>query len=767
MRYTNKHLQHHPDHYQRSHSSTLLTTTTLPSTATTENQSLPAYFDKDITETSQYYSHQPANDHTSAGVSTLSGGGWQQIMDLPDTKTGPESHRKRSAASRQQQPSQQNQWQQQQQQQPLENTTAANPRRRSAQERYLAAVAATSGSGSSSYQQQRPTHQQEPQHHTNRSPISYPVTALGLTPPYNTVTNMPLASISAPPYATTAGLLDPYHHRQAAQQPIIPSSYQQGYGRPTVPPGPPLPPLQQQQQPPQYPYYAPQQPPPPQVLASQPPPPQYLGVAGVLPYHHHLHEDVNASVPLHAAAIVAPPPQQQQPPMGRPPSERPLMKLSISLIDTYKQINTIYYEERETRRKALRVSEQQFAASGTSAAGSSNRKSGANNNGWDDDNYDYIITTNEVILGRYQIKERIGKGSFGQVVRAEDLETKREVAIKIIKSKKPFLMQAKTEIELLTHLWEKDVDDQHNIVRLLTHFMYRNHQCLVFEMLSFNLYELLKNTQFGGVSLHLIRKFAKQVLKALAFLARPDVDVIHCDLKPENILLRHPKKSGVKVIDFGSSCRSNKRMYSYIQSRFYRSPEVMLGLPYSVAIDMWSLGCILVEMHTGEPLFSGSDQFDQMQKIVKILGMVPANMLDQSTDTVRGQFFERKKGVWCLRQTRVSPTEGGGGGGGKSSDKGNEKQQQPPHELIVPSSDPISSLTEVITSGSQQKRKYPSTEPHNSVRNYELFIDLVYKMLTYNPEERIKPLDALEHQFLDEPPTTTTTSATTSSRQFG
>jgi dual specificity tyrosine-phosphorylation-regulated kinase 1 len=156
------------------------------------------------------------------------------------------------------------------------------------------------------------------------------------------------------------------------------------------------------------------------------------------------------------------------------------------------------------------------------------------------------------------------------------------------------------------------------IVRLLTHFMYRNHQCLVFEMLSLNLYELLKNTQFGGVSLNLIRKFAKQVLKALSFLARRDVDIIHCDLKPENILLRHPKKSGVKVIDFGSSCRSNKRMYSYIQSRFYRSPEVMLGLPYSVAIDMWSLGCILAEMHTGEPLFSGSDQFDQMQKIVKV-----------------------------------------------------------------------------------------------------------------------------------------------------
>lgn len=337
-----------------------------------------------------------------------------------------------------------------------------------------------------------------------------------------------------------------------------------------------------------------------------------------------------------------------QPKIGRLPADRPLIKLSVSLIDTYKHINAVYYEEREARR-AARAKEKAKAGSVPDALATQAR-TGTHNHGWDDENYDYIVTSGELFYGRYRIKERIGKGSFGQVVRAEDVETKRDVAIKIIKSKKPFLIQAKTEIELLTHLNEKDADDQHNIgvftnlhgtdysrfflsdiltffvslsfgsclVRLLTHFMYRNHQCLVFEMLSLNLYELLKNTQFGGVSLNLIRKFAKQVLKSLSFLSRRDVDIIHCDLKPENILLRHPKKSGVKVIDFGSSCRSNKRMYSYIQSRFYRSPEVMLGLPYSVAIDMWSLGCILAEMHTGEPLFSGSDQFDQMQKIVKV-----------------------------------------------------------------------------------------------------------------------------------------------------
>lgn len=71
------------------------------------------------------------------------------------------------------------------------------------------------------------------------------------------------------------------------------------------------------------------------------------------------------------------------------------------------------------------------------------------------------------------------------------------------------------------------------------------------------------------------------------------------------------------------------QIYQYIQSRFYRSPEVLLGIPYDLAIDMWSLGCILVEMHTGEPLFSGANEVDQMNKIVEVLGMPPDNLLDQ------------------------------------------------------------------------------------------------------------------------------------------
>lgn len=61
-----------------------------------------------------------------------------------------------------------------------------------------------------------------------------------------------------------------------------------------------------------------------------------------------------------------------------------------------------------------------------------------------------------------------------------------------------------------------------------------------------------------------------------------------------------------------SSLSRQSQIYQYIQSRFYRSPEVLLGMPYDLAIDMWSLGCILVEMHTGEPLFSGSNEVREL-----------------------------------------------------------------------------------------------------------------------------------------------------------
>lgn len=106
-------------------------------------------------------------------------------------------------------------------------------------------------------------------------------------------------------------------------------------------------------------------------------------------------------------------------------------------------------------------------------------------------------------------------------------------------------------------------------------------------------------------------------------------------------LLRHPKHSAIKVIDFGSSCYRDKRTYTYIQSRFYRSPEVLLGLSYSQKIDIWSLGCVVAEMHIGEPLFGGANQVDQMCRIVDILGLPPLDMIKKSPEKNRSLFFEK------------------------------------------------------------------------------------------------------------------------------
>lgn len=94
-----------------------------------------------------------------------------------------------------------------------------------------------------------------------------------------------------------------------------------------------------------------------------------------------------------------------------------------------------------------------------------------------------------------------------------------------------------------------------------------------------------------------LQSIAIQCLEALQFLH--GLGLIHCDLKPENILVKSYSRCEVKVIDLGSSCFETDHLCAYVQSRSYRAPEVILGLPYDKKIDMWSLGCILAELCTG------------------------------------------------------------------------------------------------------------------------------------------------------------------------
>ncbi|XP_033096755.1 dual specificity tyrosine-phosphorylation-regulated kinase 1A-like isoform X2 [Anneissia japonica] len=399
--------------------------------------------------------------------------------------------------------------------------------------------------------------------------------------------------------------------------------------------------------------------------------------------------------------------QKRLPTTFRDPAKAPLRKLSIDLIKTYKHINEVYYAKKKRRHQP-----------GNEDAGHKKERR-LYNEGYDDENYDYIIRNGEKFLDRYEIDSLIGKGSFGQVVKAYDLSEQECVAIKIIKNKKPFLNQAQIEVKLLELMNKHDAENKYYIVRLKRHFMWRNHLCLVFELLSYNLYDLLRNTNFRGVSLNLTRKFAQQMCTALLFLATPEVNIIHCDLKPENILLCNPKRSAIKIVDFGSSCQLGHRIYQYIQSRFYRSPEVLLGIPYDLAIDMWSLGCILVEMHTGEPLFSGSNENDQMNKIIEVLGMPPKKLLDNAPKA-RKYFDKLADGSFVLKKTRDNK---------RYKAPGSRKL----HEIIG------------VESGGPGGRR--AGEPGHTQQDYLKFKDLITKMLDYDSVERIKPYYALQHTF--------------------
>ncbi|KAL0592472.1 hypothetical protein ABG067_000036 [Albugo candida] len=349
-----------------------------------------------------------------------------------------------------------------------------------------------------------------------------------------------------------------------------------------------------------------------------------------------------------------------------------------------------------------------------------------------DDEYP-LTNEDEIFNGRYRVQgKQMGLGSFGQVVEGTDLETNEKVAIKIIKKKRNFLAQAQTEISVLEVLHRHHHPGRKMIVHLKCSFLHKGFQCLVFELLSYNLYELIQSTGFRGIGLSLLRKVAGQILQALDYMAQPSVKVIHCDLKPENILLVDPKHSQIKIIDFGSSCFSHEQLYHYIQSRYYRAPEVLLGMKYTYAIDMWSLGCILVEMHTGKPLFKGADQHDQLRRITLVLGMFPQHFIEQTPSMYRREYFDEARvveGDKVIHQYRLKDCKSYGSG---------QKEQ--------PFARSLAEILGVDIGGPEGRRR---GEKHHSRNQYLCFLDLIRRMLEYDPVARISPSEALKHPFFD------------------
>ncbi|XP_047493823.1 dual specificity tyrosine-phosphorylation-regulated kinase 4-like [Penaeus chinensis] len=180
----------------------------------------------------------------------------------------------------------------------------------------------------------------------------------------------------------------------------------------------------------------------------------------------------------------------------------------------------------------------------------------------------------------------------------------------------------------------------------------------------------------------------------------------------ENVLLKQRGSSSIRVIDFGSSCYVHQRVYTYIQSRFYRSPEVILGLPYGLPIDMWSLGCILAELYTGYPLFPGENEVEQLACIMEVLSLPPHHLLIAASR--RRLFFDSKGNPRC------------------------------------------------VTNSKGKKRRPGSRDLASVLKCSDLnFVHFISRCLEWDPSSRMTPEEALQHEWLH--PTTSTMSSSSSS----
>jgi serine/threonine protein kinase len=170
---------------------------------------------------------------------------------------------------------------------------------------------------------------------------------------------------------------------------------------------------------------------------------------------------------------------------------------------------------------------------------------------------------------------------------------------------------------------------------LLDFFYFREHLFIVGELLKDNLYEFQRFTAETGGDNYFheanLRKIARQILEALDFVH--SLGLIHCDVKPENILIKSFSKVEVKLIDFGSSCFATDTLTTYVQSRAYRAPEVILGCEYGPAIDIWSLGCVLAELLTGRVLFENASLAHLLCKMSAVRGPFPAWMVREGVES--------------------------------------------------------------------------------------------------------------------------------------
>ncbi|XP_026055436.1 cyclin-dependent kinase-like 5 isoform X2 [Carassius auratus] len=227
------------------------------------------------------------------------------------------------------------------------------------------------------------------------------------------------------------------------------------------------------------------------------------------------------------------------------------------------------------------------------------------------------------VMHRFEVLGIVGEGAYGVVLKCRHKETNEIVAIKKFKDSEENEEVKETtlrELKMLRTL------KQENIVELKEAFRQRGKLFLVFEYVEKNMLELLEDMP-NGAPPEKVRIYIYQLIKAIHWCHKNNI--VHRDIKPENLLISSDDM--LKLCDFGFardlSESTDVNYTEYVATRWYRSPELLLGAPYGKAVDMWSVGCILGELSDGQPLFPGESEIDQLFTIQKVLGPLPPEQM--------------------------------------------------------------------------------------------------------------------------------------------
>jgi serine/threonine-protein kinase PRP4 len=339
---------------------------------------------------------------------------------------------------------------------------------------------------------------------------------------------------------------------------------------------------------------------------------------------------------------------------------------------------------------------------------------------WDDPEGYYNFAVGEIIDERYEVFAAYGRGVFSTVLRAvnlnkpESVVTRDEVAIKVIRSNDAMTRASQMERMILCKLALTDPEIKRHIINLIEHFEYRSHVCLVFEPMDMNLRMCIK--KFGrdiGLSINAVRAYTIQMLVGLKHLKNNGI--LHADIKPDNLLVDE-SKTDVRICDFGSAMLADDiEITPYLVSRFYRPPEVILGLPYGSPMDIWSIGCVIYELFTGKILFSGRTNNDMIKQIMNLKGSLPKKMLR------KGAFTERHFDL---------------------SDPGTPFLQL--EENIITKCSKIRKISGISTKNSFLRLLTCSDRDRAKV--FQL-ADLLERMMMLDPDKRLTTGQALKHPF--------------------